>query len=265
MTSGLDTKRGYRGRSFVGRVLLVGSSGGFAVLVALLTVGGCTITTTTGGFDGGNVAPGAITQGPQAAPTAPATATASCNECLLPSCSAEWAVCAGSSECLALYQCIQQPGIASSPTGYQDCYCAHPSGQAAYRALSYCDSRSECSTCTSSCHPAADTCSGAVTRFDLLCSGGNPDAYQDSAAAPTPPPDAGGQVLDCDACTTASCEAEKTACAISTNCDTYSQCVATAQSADAAAACASDTPDGKTASEALAACTKNNCAAACGL
>jgi hypothetical protein len=101
-----------------------------------------------------------------------------------------------------------------------------------------------------------------VTRFDLLCSGGNPDPGD---AAPSPAPDAGGEVVGCDACTTANCEVEKTACAISTNCDKYSQCVATAQNSDAAAVCATNTPDGKTASEALAACTKNKCAAACGL
>ena len=231
------------------RLLVTCAAGGMAVL---LGAGGCRITTTSGDTDGGGIGP---------ATSSPSTASGgTCNECLLPSCNAEWAVCAGDRECLALYQCLQQPGVASSATAYQDCYCAHPSGQSAYRALSYCDTHHECSTCAAACSPSTDTCNGAVTRFDLLCAGGTA-AGDDAGTVPSAEEQAG----DCSSCTSANCEAEKTACAISTNCDEYSQCVAIAASTSAATTCASELPDGKNASEALAACTRTHCAAACGL
>ncbi len=222
--------------------------------------GGCTIVTSDTPLDGGSF--DGNTSSNTDSGTTPATG---CNECLFQQCAASWSVCQNQTECLAIYTCATKPGCDQQCV--TACFHAHPCGQKAYAALSNCDSFYSCSTCNAQCKPAANACPATTVSAQDTCTvpadAGATDATppEDSAVPPTD----GGSVSDCTSCTSSKCGAEKSACGPSSECESYTLCLAACQDSACFDKCATDHPTGKTASQALETCTTSNCQEACGL
>ena len=177
-------------------------------------------------------------------PTPTPVGNVACNSCLFQGCSGQHAVCQGNSECLAIYQCATKAGCDQACVN--TCFDSHPAGQAQYTALYTCDQQRACESCSSECGVPACAPITPVT----------PDGG-------VVEPDASGP-LDCSTCTATRCANEQAACGPSSDCDQYSGCVIACGDAACTAACASNHPTGKAASEALALCSGTQCKAECG-
>jgi hypothetical protein len=216
-----------------------------SIAVGLGSVGamgaqGCTVTTGDGPYYGTDAAPEVDSAVP----------TNACNACLFQGCRGQFSVCAQNADCIAIYQCATATGCVSSATCVQACYDAHPAGQPAYDALVDCDKIGECSTCQATCNVSAAACT-------------NPTV--DSGPDATPAPDAGPPVDACDACVGSKCAAEKQACAPSSECDVYTQCVLACTDQPCLDKCGTDHAAGKAASTSLGTCTSSSCATECKL
>jgi hypothetical protein len=150
------------------------------------------------------------------------------------------------SNCHAIYECAIAPTCITDANCVQACYDAPAtaSGQNAYAALAACDVQSECDTCGSIC----GTSNAAVCSFDA--------GPQDPDAA-TP--------NGCNTCTASSCASELEACAPTTECDVFTQCVANCADTACIDACGTAHAQGKTDATALGTCTQTSCASACAL
>ncbi len=239
-----------------------------AAFVAALGAQGCTVVLSDAPLDGGDF------DGNFDA----ATGATACNECLFQQCSGNWAVCQNQSECFAIYSCAIGCGTSGGGQAcINSCFCSHPSGQNAYVALAACDSVYSCGGCNAKCSPAASSCTapGVIVR-DVCGATSDAGSTEDAAAADAdtdaavvvtdagvPPTDA-AVVQDCTGCIGGKCSAEKSGCGPASECEAYTLCLAACNDSACIAACESAHPTGKTASQALEACTVTNCKDACG-
>jgi len=248
------------------------SAASVGALVFVATVGsiasqGCTIVVSDGPLDGGTF-DGDID-------AAPGPVDNACNECLFQQCSGNWAVCQNQAECSTIYSCAITCK-AGDQACVNACFCNHPAGQNAYVALAACDSYFSCGTCSTQCTPAAASCTapGVIVRDicggTVVDAGPAPDATPPDDASPPPadaalPPTDAAVVQDCTSCVNGKCSSERQQCAPKSECEGFTLCVAPCTDAACVNDCDAAHPTGKTASQALDACTTTNCKDACGL
>jgi hypothetical protein len=225
---------------------------GFATLALGMTAlpSGCTITTSDSGLDGGNFTGNDSGTNTDTGTVDPARA---CNECAYQPCKAQFAVCMGNDECQAIYQCAIKPNCVNSGACVQACYDARPQGQAAYTALSSCNQRAVCGSCTSLCKPTTEYCAAIPDAGGTPDSGGGTDAGTDSGTAP----------LDCNTCQSTRCPTETAACAPNSKCDEYQLCLTECADEACVDQCGTNNAEGKAASAALGTCALAQCKAEC--
>jgi hypothetical protein len=236
-----------------------GSTLAIFIVAAALGSQACTVELSNGTFDGGFDFPDA-----QVVPGA----TDNCSRCVYSQCSALQAVCNTNRECLSIYNCALQPGASAT-----DCYNAHPTGQSAYLSLANCGQRNACTSCGITCEGSAvkTNCSRWVEATPDAGPATAPDTgtTPEPDAAPPPVVDAGPQPTACDVCITTNCASEKAACGAGSECAVNNDCIqacasgATDKIVECLNACGASHPAGKTAGEALGACTSKYCTAAC--
>jgi len=207
-----------------------------------VSLGACTVSVGDGepgsfDFDAGRTDTSAP---PITTPPTTDAGNLACNSCLFQGCSGQHAVCQGSAECLAIYQCATKAGCDQACVN--QCFDAHPTGQAEYTALYTCD---QARTCSSACAAACNA---------TQCPTPTPDAGETPDAAP----------LDCSGCTKLRCANEQGACAAGSDCDAFSSCVIACGDAACTEKCQTDHAIGKAASDALASCTGAQCKTECG-
>jgi hypothetical protein len=157
-----------------------------------------------------------------------------------------------------------------------------------YFALALCNAQAYCTTCTSQCpsDPPTYDCSqvgtttggttGATTGGDDAGStggdgGGTSGDGRGTGGATTGATTGTTPAETCDACSGRQCSAELAACAVNDICTQYFECVALCASGELGDfdTCVADVcgtaelGEGKRASDALGACTSNNCSTAC--
>jgi hypothetical protein len=234
-------------------------------LVAFGAVFGIACTVTTGGDvdDGGfegDTPDGSVTRTDSGTTTSDAAAPNSCNLCNFQNCEAQTALCNSEAECRALKACL----TACTDKACKDkCFVDHAAGEGAYWGQFLCNQAAMCNS-----GPCGSQCTGVFN--DAYCSATRPtppvnDAGAGSDAAPVTPD--GSAVDACNTCIDASCATQKGACAAGSDCEKFSSCVGGCGDSDAAcfAKCGTDNPTGAQASTALATCTTEKCATACGL
>jgi hypothetical protein len=241
--------------------------------VASIASQGCTATVTSGttpGDDDGQPPPGDDDAGnttPQE--DSGSTPPSACLECEFGQCSGLYEVCVNDTAgCLAIYQCATAPACASDVTG--DCVtaCINAQGsnaQALYTNLGTCEYQGECNggTCAAACAPPAGYCSPVVSEDGGGDDGGGSTIDSGGTTVDAGSDDAGtvdsAAPQTCTQCQASACGTQLTNCGTGTQCAAYTQCVLGCATTACTQTCATNSPTGVQASQALGTCTSTSC------
>jgi hypothetical protein len=235
-----------------------------ALAAASMASQGCTATVTAGSGDddgqpppgddddaGNNGDSGTVVQADSG--SVPPNA---CNECLYEGCSGLYAICVNDLTCLGIFQCTVACA-AGNDACLNACFNAQPSRSLAlYDNLGICDYNGECNggACATACNPSASYCTPA----------GDDDSGSDSGGTVVTDSGTGGDAAPaaqtCQQCQASTCASQLAATASGTAGFAYTQCVLGCTTADCTNICATNSPAGVQATQALGTCTSTNCA-----